>query len=193
MASSPNKALLKLCAALRQRADKLAVLDPATLEAATLQAFSEDLTLLADQAEDDAGLSARARRKAVVDGLQRTLLAGVIFVAVLVLNAKVFHDHSVVSVTDVAKLVRGVMPEGTDANYYALLLHWAMALSGSLLLFLLALMVATLLEGVLRLVRFPWVNSVFFALLTLACSGAGLWAYLFYSPNLKNVLYEFFR
>ncbi|WP_460030816.1 hypothetical protein [Megalodesulfovibrio paquesii] len=193
MASTPGKELLKLCAALRQQADRIAVLDPTTLNAAAMQAMSEELTTLATEAEDRAGLSARARRKAAVDGLQRTLLATVIFVATLVMNAKVFHDHSIVDIADVAKLVRGVMPQGVDVNYYAMLLHWAMAVSGSLLLFLLALMVATLLEGVLRLVRFPWVNVVFFSLLTLTCSGAGLWAYLRYVPLLKNVLYDFFR
>ncbi|AGW13588.1 hypothetical protein [Megalodesulfovibrio gigas] len=193
MAPSHAKELRKLCAALRQRADSLALLDPQTLDAAGVQALRDDLTGLAEQTEDAAGLSARAKRRALLDGLQRTLLAGAIFAAILVLNAKVFHEHSLVTTTDVAKLVRGVMPADTDFNYYAQLLQWAMAASFSLLLFLLALMVATLMEGVLRLVRFPWLNAVFFSLLTLICSGAGLWAYLYYVPNLKNVLYEFFR
>ncbi|MCA1945197.1 MAG: hypothetical protein LDL30_07925 [Desulfovibrio sp.] len=193
MAISHAKELKKLCNALRQRADQLATMEPQSLDAAGVQALSDDLAALAEQTEDTAGLSPRARRRAMVDSLQRTLLAGAIFLGILVLNAKVFHDHSLVTTRDVGKLVRGVMPAGTDVELYAMLLQWAMAGSFALLLFLLALMVATVVEGVLRLVRFPWLNAVSFSLLTLICSGAGLWAYLFYSPNLKNLLYDFFR
>ncbi len=193
MASSPKKELKKLCGALRERADMLANLDPEAVDAVALDDLSDDLRALAVEAEDNAGLSPRAMRRAVWHGFQRYVVAGGILLLILVMNTKIFHDNSIVNIADLAKLVRGIMPDNPDADYYAQLLHWAVAGAFSILLFLLALMVATLIEGVLRLVRFPWVDAVFFAILTLACSGAGLWAYLMYAPQIKSLLYEFIQ
>lgn len=186
MASNSRKELKRLCGVLRERADMLQALEPASIDAEGVAALADDLRLLAVEAEDAAGLSPMARRRAVWQGLQRTLVAAAILLIVLVMNAKVFHDHSILQAADYVKVIREIAPEGTDANYYAMLLQWGVAGAASLLLFLLALMVATLLEGLLRLVRFPWVDSIVFAILTLLCSGAGLWAYLLYIPLLKE-------
>lgn len=167
--------------------------DPDTVDGETLFDLSEDLRALAQEAEDNAGLSPQAIRRAVWHGIQRYVVAGGIFLVILVVNAKIFHENSIINQDHLVRFATEVLPQTYDAQYYGQLAHWGFAAIFSILLMLLSLMVATIIEGILRLVRFPWVDAVFFAILTLVCSGAGLWAYLLYAPQLKTMLYDFIK